>query len=275
MNILVVGKGSAGERHIEILTESMDYGDDIAVFSCDPDKSKDATYGSMGDAIRNEKFDVVVIATPPALHLQQIEIALDHDAWVMCEKPLCAIGQMEHALELYKHENIERVAFAYNYHFHPKIAEYRKRGFVDAVSDKWTLECEQYRPKIPGWGLILDHISHDLDILRFLSLQELYIQYAEVNHFAGGESYFIEGKLGTRPFEIRETVHTKKKVDRKAIIRTPYGQEISLDRSDKMYVDMWEMFFERMGEGLEQYGWLNAKFIQMSLEDVYAKIYGG
>lgn len=40
--------------------------------------------------LAGENPDLVQICTPPGVHIEQIEHALDAGAWVLCEKPLCA-----------------------------------------------------------------------------------------------------------------------------------------------------------------------------------------
>jgi predicted dehydrogenase len=116
-------------------------------------------------------FDLAVIATPPDLHLAQIRQCLDTDLPVLCEKPLCGLGQLDQAKALLNHPHADKVMVAYNYRFHPKLQGVRR------IPTYFT--CWQDRV-LPEWGLLLDHCSHDLDILRQLC-GEIEIKKAEHN----------------------------------------------------------------------------------------------
>ncbi|WP_181768966.1 Gfo/Idh/MocA family protein [Streptomyces albidus (ex Kaewkla and Franco 2022)] len=46
-------------------------------------------YPGMTEMLAAEEPDLVLIGTPPALHVEQARTALSAGAWVLCEKPLC------------------------------------------------------------------------------------------------------------------------------------------------------------------------------------------
>src|ERR1700733_13410065 len=51
-------------------------------------KSELRTYNSVDELFRAEKLDFVDICTPPSMHAELAQKALEHNCHVLCEKPL-------------------------------------------------------------------------------------------------------------------------------------------------------------------------------------------
>ena len=77
-----------------------------------------SAFGDYKEAI-NSDFDVIVIATPPAYHLQSIEACLQANKKIIVEKPI--VNSWEELV--YLHENyagqLENILIAENLHFDP------------------------------------------------------------------------------------------------------------------------------------------------------------
>ena len=154
MKALVVGFGSAGRRHKKYL-EMLG----LRVDTVDPNVSE-ATFQSLEEAInRPTVYDLAVVATPPDLHPEHTVMLLSKTRVpkILCEKPLCGWDQMDAFPE------DDRVRIAYNYRYHPWIA----KTLGPEPSQGWFLFSIQKRERIPEWGLLLDHVSHDFDILSW------------------------------------------------------------------------------------------------------------
>ena len=147
MKILVVGMGSAGQRHYKMLSEM---GQDVK--GVDPARESD--YSTIWDAM-TERWDAAVVATPPATHLQMIRVLQKNGIrQILCEKPLCSWGQLDQV------EMWHDVRVAFNYRFCKSLMAL---GTNPGVS--WGIVSVQSRKRFPPWGLLLDHVSHDVDIL--------------------------------------------------------------------------------------------------------------
>ena len=243
MNVLVIGNGSAGQRHASI---ARDLG--LTVVTTDP--YAEADYENHIDALASSNdFDIVVVASPPDEHLSQVALALDYGAWVLCEKPLCGFGQYEQAETLWKHPNKDKVTVTFNYRWHRTLKNGKFQGSKVAVN-WWYLNCHQYRPNLPSWGLLLDHVSHDFDILRWKTGEQLSVD--NIRHVSNSEyeAYVILGKVSNHGrFEIDEWVN---KVDqdypRRVVYSCPEGWTyIPADR--RMYEDMWSEFLKNVWLG--------------------------
>ncbi len=100
MQILVIGNGSVGKRHA---TNLHSLGCTIGVVDPREDRRNEldfpkARYASHRDALDDGSFDGVVIATPPAFHVEQ---AFDcADIPILMEKNLCLLEDLEQAEEM-------------------------------------------------------------------------------------------------------------------------------------------------------------------------------
>jgi len=230
---LILGYGRAGKRHAA-LAKSMG----LDVYIADPDCIESVTVdGYKNHYFYPSSFDLVVICTPPDLHLAHIEDWLSVGVpAILCEKPLCGIGQLEHAKSL---PPDAPVMVAYNYRYHHELA-HRVAGV-----HSFDMYFEQQRADMPEWGLLLDHASHDLDIARMITDHELKIVSAKETIEDAGQrlTWIIKTCLG----DITETV-TDSDINRIARIFHPRPKEniflesIIVDPDPMMFISMWQAF---------------------------------
>ena len=164
---LVVGYGSAGKRHVRALVTrgytpcTVDINDEV-----------EATFSDLEDAL-HEKWSFAIIATPPEYHVEQMKAFLDMNIPVLCEKPVAGFGQMDILKELTTHKNANQVLVSYNYRYNPDIdltkVAYHYSGLLAKQSPiaEVSLFASQKRD-LPYWGIILDHLSHDVNLLQSL-----------------------------------------------------------------------------------------------------------
>ncbi len=159
---LLCGYGRAGRR----LGRGLDaLGVDITI--CDPAISPYMFEQAISEY---DFFDFALIATPPHLHLSQIRQCLDAGLPVLCEKPLCAWGQLAEAEQLLSHPAAGKVGMIFNYRWHPTIQHLiLTRPQWQHRPDPFTALSVQYRERLPEWGLILDHLPHTVDLFLHLS----------------------------------------------------------------------------------------------------------
>jgi predicted dehydrogenase len=183
-NILVVGAGSIGRRHLRNLRA---LGVETLA-ACDPasnnlaeavKESSVEAYDDFGQALQATRPEVVFVCTPPVSHVSIALQAVRHGAHVFIEKPLS--NELEGVDELIGLlRTTQRVAqVGYNLRFHPglqKVKELVDKGTIGRVL--WArIEAGQYLPdwrpgrdyrlnytarRDQGGGIILDG-SHELD----------------------------------------------------------------------------------------------------------------
>jgi predicted dehydrogenase len=129
--VLVVGCGSIGERHLRCLLKT----GRTQVTACETNSGllarmkleyRVAGFASLDEALSSQKFDGVVICTPAHTHVGLALIALRSGAGLLIEKPLSV--NLERVDEL--KQEIARagrfVGVAYVYHFMPAIQQARE-----------------------------------------------------------------------------------------------------------------------------------------------------
>lgn len=91
MKVAVIGAGGMGGAHADLLS-GMDEVDGLYVVDADADRADEVAQRTGGTAMSLdgaiEMADAIVIATPPELHRDEVEAALDAGLHVLCEKPL-------------------------------------------------------------------------------------------------------------------------------------------------------------------------------------------
>lgn len=265
--LIIGGYGRAGGRHVQIaagLGHSIGIVDPASVtgFPNIEDASK-ATWFAICyptiEAALKVAWDYAVIATPPDLHLIQIHQCLDADLPVLCEKPLCSLGQLAEAELLLEHPNANKVMVAYNYRFHPALKIVK--GRIPSM-----MVCRQQRV-LPAWGLLLDHCSHDLDILDDIC-GPLTVKWANRHQCDHTDEWTIcvETTIGQLVI-IQESVGQY--TERVARLIYLNGDTLDIDPDPAMFAAMWAAFMRgECAPGLQE-----AIYTQRLLEQCKELVY--
>lgn len=181
--IVVVGCGSIGQRHARLLSQRPD----LRVELCDPNADslaeaaavvvKPRSYRDF-DEMLSSRPDMVVVATPHALHAEQTIAALQAGVHVLCEKPMSDnLADAERMAEAAA--GSERVLdFGFTLHFHPglhRLKELVTSGELGAVlhvhcriGTYVTLVCSRSRHQADLEGALLFDYVHQPDIFHWL-----------------------------------------------------------------------------------------------------------
>ncbi len=242
MKALIVGYGRAGRRHAVTLRK---VSPNIQISIIDPYvMDKDVAFFDLEMALKY-KYDFAVICTPPDRHIKGIHACLDSGIKaIMCEKPVCGIGQIKEAEKLQD----APVMVSHNYLFHQELvralARERKPGKT------WQFYSDQQRVDWPEWGLLLDHLSHTYSILNALAGTATIDSAIQLIHKADdgytvGEAFWIQGRTanGTK-VEIADCVR-KHPVERKAWANGPCGY-LDFSSVGDMFDKMWLSFLHTL-----------------------------
>lgn len=271
---LIIGYGRAGKRHAAMAKSS---GLQPIIYDPFIDWAKSyefpqisttiMTLGTQAQTLRDFSAIVgafeaqggkyAVICTPPNMHLEQMKVCSDYGLKVLCEKPLCDIGQLAGAGWL---DSVQgSVMVAYNYRYHPALMPLENQlAFFD-------LQCEQYRDSLPSWGLLLDHCSHDLDIVRSVMGKAFTIDNATYCNFPDYKSWQIATSNGL----ITETVFSKNRT-RKAELKWE-GNRVDITPDPQMFTNMWQAFLEGDYQNSLQGAIETQRLLEMCLDLNYEK----
>jgi predicted dehydrogenase len=94
---VLAGTGSIGDAHVRAVEATRGRVKLVAAADIDARRVSDfatrfhvpETFTDYGMMLRETKPDLVIVATPPGQHAAMSIAAMDHGAWVWCEKPLC------------------------------------------------------------------------------------------------------------------------------------------------------------------------------------------
>ena len=181
--IVVVGLGSIGRRHARLLAER----EDVSIAYCDPQKEMLAiAKKEIGDYPEFYDFksaldynpDIMVIATPHHLHVEQTLAAIKKNIHILCEKPVShSLEEAEKLAKEAKHYPAV-VNIGYHLHFHPglvRIKELISSGkfgnIIHAhcrVGSYITLVNSSSRYQEATEGALLMDYAHQPDMLYWL-----------------------------------------------------------------------------------------------------------
>lgn len=198
LKILVVGIGSIGRRHSDVLYSDLGCRD-ITIWDPVPERAREhaAKYPGMKTVATFEeglaaKPDAVFICSPPALHMKQAAAAIKAGAHVMVEKPLSLdMKQLQQVQELAKeHGRMVSVALCNRYHHGlQRMRQIVDSGILGKVINIRSTMCEYFPHSRPDY------------------LQTYYVQYSgcfELIHavdytlwIAGGNPTEIYGICGS------------------------------------------------------------------------------
>lgn len=174
MKVLIIGYGSIGKRHYEVLSRiSLVQEIDLVTKQNILDK---IFYKNIEDIKNIEKYDYFIIATETNKHFEQLNFLEKNlkNKLIFCEKPLFESKQ---DLEI-KNNN---VFVGYVLRFHPmlqKLKDFLKNENIISVNAKCGQYLPSWRPNTnyknsysakrkEGGGVLLD-LSHEIDYVQWL-----------------------------------------------------------------------------------------------------------
>ena len=228
MKILVIGYGRAGQRHASMLQQ---IGYEIG--TADPYAAAD--WSDWLVAINACSWDGVVIASPPRHHLAQLWSCVAHNLPTLCEKPLCGLGQYEAACELPRDA---RIMVAYNWLYNQSVLDY-KVDVMQRPPGSFGFFAEQARV-IPEWGLLLDHVSHDISILDHVSGGITGVSGAHYFEDYNVKAWQVRGKTAGGDFTLTERVYTPEE----PVVRTSRINDVDLVPEQEMFWNLLNAFLK-------------------------------
>ncbi len=209
MRVAVVGAGTMGGRHAELLA-AMDEVDGLYIVDADASRAAEVADRTGGQAVTFDEAvaaaDALIIATPPELHRGEVETALDAGRHVLCEKPLTESLASTIALTRRVEETGAHLELGFQRRHDPGFGAAREAAGGGRLH---LVRLTAHDPLVPPQPLpsgpppevapiFRDSSIHDFDMVRWLSGQEV----TEVSVEAGRR----DGSRPTDPREIESAV---------------------------------------------------------------------
>ena len=184
MRVGIIGTGRIGTIHANNLSRHSAVSSIVVTDVMLPQSEQvAATYGA--DVVSGpdevfESVEAVIISTPPGMHVDLIEQAVDHGVPALCEKPLAtSLADADRAVAYVSQGDVP-IQIGFNRRFDPGYRAARdlvadgSLGIITLVVGQhhdFELPSEEY---IAGsGGEFRDQLSHDFDILRFITGREV------------------------------------------------------------------------------------------------------
>lgn len=166
--------------------------------------------------------DGVVICSPTAIHEELVDLALRHDVAILCEKPLAtSLSNAKTIRDRCADSDVATGMAMPIRHSHP-IQRLKKRYQSGAIGELisvsginrgrmpggWFVD-----PELAGGGAVADHTDHIVDIVRWITGEEVEEVYAETDTrfydlpvedvsllsmtLSSGASFFLDGSWST------------------------------------------------------------------------------
>ena len=189
MNLLAVGLGSIGRRHTKLFEK---YFKNIHIADINPSRLEEAkktnniqkTFTDYKEAIKKENYDLILITTPPHLHLKVAKAAVNKNINLFIEKPLGmnSKGWKKIYNKCKKKKLINYVAYCHRHiNYTKKLKEILNRKEIEKILNanmRWGSYLPDWHPwedyrsfymakKKQGGGALLDE-SHGIDLIRYL-----------------------------------------------------------------------------------------------------------
>lgn len=192
-NVGLVGLGWWGQRLFNFF-DSLDYVNMAAVAdkrNITPeefDLRGARLYSDTKEMLDKEKLDAIIVATPPALHLEPTRLAAERGVHVFCEKPMAStVEDCDAMIEVCRKNNVKLfIAFKHRY---ARACRYVKDNLEKFGRPLWAMYTYPlFKVDDPGWkfkpdeckGIIVENVVHSIDNIRYL-VGDIERVYAEGN----------------------------------------------------------------------------------------------
>jgi predicted dehydrogenase len=188
MKTAVIGVGSMGRNHARVYNEIAD-AELVGVADVEADAAERVArlhgtdaYTDYREMLEETRPSAVSVVVPTQVHHSVVMDALEAGCHVLVEKPIAATldegrSMIERATELGR-----VLAVGHIERYNPAIIELKRRMDDDELGQIFQIHARRLGPfpaRVRDVGVIVDLASHDLDIMRYITGQEVERLYAE------------------------------------------------------------------------------------------------
>ncbi|TDL31171.1 inositol 2-dehydrogenase [Jeotgalibacillus sp. S-D1] len=151
-------------------------------------------YTTYEEMIENDELDAVCIVTPSGFHTSHIQLALEHDLHVFCEKPIgLEVEEIKQTCKVIdKSDKVFHLGFMRRYdQDYLYVKEMIDRGDIGDISIIRSYGIDpiaglesfvNFAKKSPSGGIYLDMSVHDIDVIRWFTNSEVTKVWATGNN---------------------------------------------------------------------------------------------
>lgn len=184
----VIGVGSMGRNHARVYTE-LKATRLVGVADALPETAQRVgasfnvpAYSDFRDLLERERPDLVSVAVPTQEHFAVASAALDAGCHVLVEKPITASVAEGEALIRKAQETGRKLMVGHIVRFSPVVQALKQHLEAGELGRIFQVVCRRIGPfpaRIRDVGVVIDLAPHDLDMMRFVTGEEITRVYAE------------------------------------------------------------------------------------------------
>lgn len=208
---LVAGLGVMGTHHLRVL-RSMPGVELVAVVDPDPQRRAVAeathqglrSYPSLGEALAAEELDFAGLAVPVGMLPGLAAEALAAGLHVLVEKPTAPTEAQARAMIADADARGLVLGVGHIERCNPAVIALKEKIDEGAIGNVLQMHARRLSPfpnRQGSWGVALDLSTHDIDVMRYVSGQEVARVYAETESPLGGGIQHEDVVCATLRFE--------------------------------------------------------------------------
>ena len=186
--VALIGLGAMGRNHLRVLSDLE--GVELAAV-CDMDEKVVATasrkhsvagYVSWAEMLERERLDAAVVAVPTRFHLDVGLAVLERGLHVLIEKPIATTLEEGRRLVAAARDEDRVFAVGHSERFNPAVRELRRRVAAGEIGRIYQIQARRLGPfpaRIRDVGVVIDLVTHDLDVMYTLAGSEVQRLYGE------------------------------------------------------------------------------------------------
>lgn len=173
MKLAIIGLGVMGKNHYRVL-KNIQEAEIVAL--CDPiakDEFDHKLYRDVDEMLKNETIDAVIIAVPTFLHKDVALKCIEKGINLFIEKPVAStLEEGEAILNAANKKNV-KVAVGYIERFNPVVNALKRELQGKEIYTIAVTRVGPIPPRIADVGILTDLSVHDIDLIRFVSGEEI------------------------------------------------------------------------------------------------------
>lgn len=201
-------------------------------------------------------LDAVIVSTPTSTHYELGKMALDAGKHLLLEKPMCSsVDEAKELIELAKEKELV-LSVGFIERHNPVVSFTRDlitKGTLGNIISISARRVSQYPARIRDVGVIMDLAVHDIDVLRYLTGDEVRTVYAQAGRtrhekfedhanimlkYRSGISGYIETNWLT-PMRVRKVYITCSKG---FVVMDYIAQSVEISKSSYLDMDTTDLY---------------------------------
>jgi len=188
LRVAVIGVGSMGRNHARVYSE-MPEAELVGVADADMDAATSIAdrfggrpYQDFNQLLDEEKLDAVTVAVPTVDHLKVALQVIERGIHLLIEKPIAFnVDDGKRIIEAAKSADV-KLMIGHIERFNPAVLALKQQLADDELGRVFQIDARRQGPfpaRITDVGVVIDLAVHDLDVMRYITGEEIVRVYAE------------------------------------------------------------------------------------------------